>query len=80
MARPLQHSQAEQRIGLPPTCARKHRANGPDADNALTIKPDHPMGAVQLTRIGNACLSNQTGPLYSASGWALVFDVELHAV
>jgi putative transposase len=48
MARPLQHGQAAQRIGLPPACARKHRANGPEAHDALTIKPDHPMGADQV--------------------------------
>ncbi|MEL6412211.1 MAG: GNAT family N-acetyltransferase, partial [Pseudomonadota bacterium] len=28
----------------------KHRSDGPKADNALTIKPDHPMGARQLIR------------------------------
>ncbi|MEL6412430.1 MAG: hypothetical protein AAGK67_18000, partial [Pseudomonadota bacterium] len=26
----------------------KHRSDGPKADNALTIKPDHPMGARQF--------------------------------
>jgi len=28
-------------------CARKHRSDGPEAYDALTIKPDHPMGAGQ---------------------------------
>ena len=45
MAHPLQYRQAAQRIGLPPACARKHRSDGPEAYDALTIKPDHPMGA-----------------------------------
>ena len=47
MAHPLQYRQAAQRIGLPPACARKHRSDGPEAYDALTIKPDHPMGALQ---------------------------------
>jgi len=45
MAHPLQYRQAAQRIGLPPACARKHRSDRPEAYDALTIKPDHPMGA-----------------------------------
>ncbi len=45
MAHPLQHDQAPQLFGLSSARARKHRSNGPEADDALTIKPDHPMGA-----------------------------------
>jgi hypothetical protein len=47
MARPLQHRQAAQRIALPPASAGEHRPDGPEAHDALTIKPDHPMGARQ---------------------------------
>lgn len=45
MAHSLQHRQAAQLFGLPSARARKHRSNGPEAHDALTIKPDHPMGA-----------------------------------
>ena len=45
LAHSLQHDQAAQRSGLPPTRAGKHRTNGPETDDALTIKPHHPMGA-----------------------------------
>ena len=44
MAGSLQHGQAAQRIGLPSTSARKHRTNGPEANDALAIKPHHLMG------------------------------------
>ena len=47
LAHPLQHRQAAQRNGLSPACTRKHRHVGPTADDALTITPDHPMGARQ---------------------------------
>ena len=47
MAHPLQYRQAAQRIGPPPACARKHRSDGPEAYDALTIKLDHLMGACQ---------------------------------
>ncbi|EBA18465.1 hypothetical protein RSK20926_12119 [Roseobacter sp. SK209-2-6] len=36
-----------QRVGLSPACTGKHRSDGPEAHEALTIKPDHPMGARQ---------------------------------
>ena len=45
MAGLLQHSQAAQRTGLPSASARKHRADGPETNDALTITPDHPTGA-----------------------------------
>ena len=45
MGHSLQHSQAAQFIGLSFACTRKHRSDGPKADNALTFKPNHPMGA-----------------------------------
>jgi hypothetical protein len=32
-------------IGLPPTCARGHRSDGPKANLALTFKLDHSSGA-----------------------------------
>ena len=38
MAHPLQYDRAAQRSGVPPTRARKHRDNGPEALDALTIK------------------------------------------
>ena len=44
-ARSLQHRQAAQLIGLSAACTGKRRSVGPEAHNALTIKPDHPMGA-----------------------------------
>ncbi|MEO1407638.1 MAG: hypothetical protein AAFV54_14275, partial [Pseudomonadota bacterium] len=44
-----QHRQAAQFTGLSSACTGKHRSDGPKADNALTIKPDHPMGARHLT-------------------------------
>lgn len=47
MAYPLQHRQAAQRSGIPHACAGKHRSIGPEANDALTIKSDHPMGARQ---------------------------------
>jgi hypothetical protein len=47
MAYSLQHRQAAQLIGLSPACTRKHRSDGPEAHDALTIKMDHPMGARQ---------------------------------
>ncbi|MGB7243408.1 MAG: helix-turn-helix domain-containing protein [Sulfitobacter sp.] len=33
--------------GLPPTCARGHRPDGPKANHALTFKLDHSSGAAQ---------------------------------
>jgi hypothetical protein len=48
MAHSLQHRQATQFIGLSSTCTRKHRSDGPKADNALTFEPDHPIGARQV--------------------------------
>lgn len=61
MAGSLQHDQAAQRIGIPPACAAKHRANRPEADDALTIKPDYPIGALQglIPRRSDAYLSLQ---------------------
>ena len=47
MAPARQHRQTAQRFGLRCTTARKHPRNGPEAHAALTIKPDHAMGAVQ---------------------------------
>ena len=47
MAHPLQYGQAAQRTGLSSASARKYCDNGPKTDDALTIKPDHPMGARQ---------------------------------
>ena len=47
MAPPLQHRQAAQRSGIPAASAGKHRPDRPEADHALTFKPDHSMGAVQ---------------------------------
>ena len=47
MAHSLQHRQAAQFIGRSSARTRKHRSDGPKADNALTFKPDHPMGARQ---------------------------------
>lgn len=45
MVHPLQHRQTAKRIRLSSTRARKHRSDGPEAEHALTIKLDHPMGA-----------------------------------
>jgi hypothetical protein len=45
VARSLQHRQAAQRLRVSTTGTRKHRSKGPEANHALTIKPDHPMGA-----------------------------------
>ena len=53
-AHPLQYRQAAQRIGVSSACSRKHRSDGPEAHDALTIKPDHPMGACHLTVPSNA--------------------------
>lgn len=47
VATALQHRQAPQRSELPATGPRDLRANGPQADNALTFKPDHSVGAFQ---------------------------------
>jgi hypothetical protein len=35
------------RFGLPPTCARDHRSDGPKANHALTFNLDHSSGAAQ---------------------------------
>ena len=43
--KPLQHQTPTQCIGLPPTCAKGHRAHGPRANHALTFKLDHSSGA-----------------------------------
>ena len=47
-------------------CAGKHRADGPKADDALTTKPDHPMGARQKLidwRVSSWCWQSPcTGP------------------
>ena len=37
----LQHREATQRLGLPPTSAGNHRSNGPEANRALIFNPDH---------------------------------------
>ena len=34
--------------GLSSTRTRERRTDGPQTDDALTIKPDHPMGARQV--------------------------------
>lgn len=44
MAHSLQHRQAAQIIALSSACTGKHRSDGPKAENALTLKPDYPMG------------------------------------
>ena len=48
MASSLQHGQASQRPRVSSTRARKHRPDGPKADHALTINPDHQKGARHL--------------------------------
>ncbi|WP_108785876.1 lytic murein transglycosylase [Falsiruegeria mediterranea] len=45
MEKTLQHQTTTQRSGLPPTRSGNHRADGPKADHALTIKLDHSDGA-----------------------------------
>lgn len=45
MASSLQHRKAAQLAGVSSSSTGKHRDNGPKADDALTIKPDHPIGA-----------------------------------
>ena len=47
VASSLQHYQTAQRSGIPSTGAQKHRPDRPEADHALTFKPDHSMGADQ---------------------------------
>ena len=47
LAPSLQHSQAAQLAGISPACTRGIRPNGPEADDALTIKLDHLVGADQ---------------------------------
>jgi len=47
MEAPLQHSQTPQRPALPSPGTRKHYADRPKTDYALTSKLDHLMGAVQ---------------------------------
>ena len=70
MAHPLQYRQAAQRIGLPPACARKHRSDGPEAYDALTIKPDHLMGACHslqdwIDRLGPPVIYHSWDTAYS---------------
>jgi len=48
MAHLLQHRQVAQFIGLSSACTGKHRSDGPKADNALILKPDHLMVACEL--------------------------------
>jgi transposase-like protein len=47
MEETLQHQTTTQCIGLPPTCARSHRAHGSKAYHALTFIMDHSSGAAQ---------------------------------
>ena len=47
VAPPLQYGPAAQRPRIPATGSGKLHPNGPEADHALTIQPDHSMGAVQ---------------------------------
>ncbi|WP_233252653.1 hypothetical protein, partial [Maritimibacter sp. 55A14] len=42
------HQTTPQCLGLPPTGPGNHPANGPEADHALTLKPDHSGGAGQV--------------------------------
>ena len=51
MAHPLQYRQAAQRIGLPPACAKKHRSDGPEVYDALTIKLVHGWGHARCRRV-----------------------------
>jgi putative transposase len=44
----LQRRQAAQLLGVSAASTGKHRPDGPEAHNALTIKPDHPIGALQM--------------------------------
>jgi len=44
MEKTLKHQTTTRRYGLPPTGPRNHRADGPKADHALTVKLDHPSG------------------------------------
>ena len=53
MAAPLQHCQTAQRSGIPSAGTRKHRPDRPETDHALTIKPDHSMGADQPVMYGS---------------------------
>ncbi len=43
-----QHSQTPQRPALPSTGTRKHDADRPKIDYALTSNMDHQMGALQV--------------------------------
>ena len=48
MEETLQHHQATQRIGLPPSGSRIYHPDGSKADHALTFKLDQSVGAGQL--------------------------------
>lgn len=41
-----QHRQTAQLTGLSSACTRKRRSDGPETRNAITIKLDHPIGAL----------------------------------
>ncbi|MDQ7777051.1 MAG: FAD-linked oxidase C-terminal domain-containing protein [Paracoccus aminovorans] len=58
MAPPLQHCQAAQLPGIPPTRTGSRHPNRPAADDALTINPDHSVGAVHGCR--HLCLEGRT--------------------
>jgi len=44
----LPHQTTPQCSGLPPTCARGHRPDGPKANHALTFKLDNSSGAAHF--------------------------------
>jgi len=48
-------------LGHHPPCAGKHRANGPEAGHALTIKSDHPIGAHKVKPMLNDSVGQSTG-------------------
>jgi len=60
MEEPLQHQTTTQCIGLPPTCARGHRAHGAMANLALTFKLDHSSGAAQVFK--GICIQDAIRP------------------
>ncbi|MDQ7776129.1 phage portal protein [Paracoccus aminovorans] len=62
MAPPLQHCQAAQLPGIPPTRTGSRHPNRPAADDALTINPDHSVGAVH-SRPGDPLGSLRMDPI-----------------
>ena len=78
MAPALHQGQTAQRLELQTTGAGKHRSNGPQTDDALTIKVDHPLGAHHAANLSVATQNGAEQPCVAPCIKRALFFVLTH--